>query len=66
MLLEVLQPKWTSAGLLLLQVMFVLHNVPIPTMELPGLRLRLEDVHSGTSKFDLALSLKANWASMLL
>jgi non-ribosomal peptide synthetase component F len=41
----------------LFQVWFVLHNTPIPSLELPGLCLTPIDLPSHTVKFDLMLSM---------
>ncbi|HWM88866.1 MAG TPA: MupA/Atu3671 family FMN-dependent luciferase-like monooxygenase, partial [Kofleriaceae bacterium] len=42
----------------LFQVMLVLHNTPVPSAELQGLRLEGLDVDAGASKFDLTLELR--------
>ncbi|HEX7312965.1 MAG TPA: amino acid adenylation domain-containing protein [Pyrinomonadaceae bacterium] len=42
----------------LFQLMFVLQNAPEPRLELPGLEVRVEEVHNGSVKFDLTLSLR--------
>jgi alpha-ketoglutarate-dependent taurine dioxygenase len=39
----------------LVQVLFVMQNAPGRALELPGLTLKPFEVHSGTSRFDLAL-----------
>ena len=39
------------------QVMFVLHNTPMPPLQLTGLTLSPLDVETGTAKFDLTLSM---------
>src|SRR5687768_3304416 len=41
----------------LFQVLFALQNAPLPQIDLPGLRMRVEDMTSGTTKFDLALEM---------
>ncbi|HZN09361.1 MAG TPA: amino acid adenylation domain-containing protein, partial [Pyrinomonadaceae bacterium] len=41
----------------LFQVLFALQNAPLPQIDLPGLRMRVEDATSGTTKFDLALEI---------
>ncbi|HEU0016458.1 MAG TPA: amino acid adenylation domain-containing protein [Longimicrobium sp.] len=52
---EELQPERTLSHNPLFQVAFALQNVAMDPVSLPGLRLRLEDVDSGTSKFDMFL-----------
>lgn len=42
----------------LFQAMFVLQNEPLRPLELAGLKLQPVQVHSGTAKFDLLLSLE--------
>ncbi|MCP4155076.1 MAG: amino acid adenylation domain-containing protein, partial [bacterium] len=39
----------------LFDVMFVLQNVEIPHLEIPGLKLQPLDIETGTAKFDLSL-----------
>ncbi len=57
-LVEELQPQRDLSYNPLFQVMFILQNTPIPSvMSLPGLTLFPLEVDSGTSKFDLKLSL---------
>ncbi|MGI2902888.1 condensation domain-containing protein [Tolypothrix sp. VBCCA 56010] len=56
-LVEELQPERNLSHNPLFQVMFILQNAPIPTIELPGLSLRPLEADSGTSKFDLKLSI---------
>ena len=56
-LVEELQPERSLSHNPLFQVMFILQNAPIPTIELPGLTLRPLEADSGTSKFDLKLSI---------
>ncbi|HET9478966.1 MAG TPA: condensation domain-containing protein, partial [Pyrinomonadaceae bacterium] len=41
----------------LFQVLFALQNAPLPQIDLPGLRMRVEDATSATTKFDLALEI---------
>jgi len=41
----------------LFQVLFALQNTPFPQIDLPGIRLRVEDATSDTAKFDLALEI---------
>ncbi len=56
-LVEELQPERSLSYTPLFQVMFVLHNVPRETLQLPGLTLGSHEIESVTSKFDLTLSL---------
>jgi non-ribosomal peptide synthetase component F len=56
-LVEELQPERNLSHNPLFLVMFILQNAPIPTIELPGLTLRPLEADSGTSKFDLKLSI---------
>lgn len=56
-LVEGLHPERNLSHNPLFQVMFILQNAPIPTIELPGLTLRPLEADSGTSKFDLKLSI---------
>ncbi|HVS00394.1 MAG TPA: amino acid adenylation domain-containing protein [Thermoanaerobaculia bacterium] len=58
-LVEALAPERDLSRTPLFQVVFGLHNAPMPQMELaPGLELTLEEPHTGTSKFDLSLMLE--------
>lgn len=54
-LVEELQPPRDLSHTPLFQVMFVLHNVPAGTLEIPGLSVDVLEVDYGTSKFDLLL-----------
>jgi len=54
---EELQPERTLSRNPLFQVAFALQNVAMEPVDAPGVRLRLEDVDSGTSKFDLFLEM---------
>ena len=56
-LVEALQPDRSLAHLPLFQVWFVLQNIPMPALELPGLILRLMDVDHGIARYDLRLGL---------
>ena len=56
-LVEELQPERALSYNPIFQVMFVLHNATGTSAELPGLTMTSVDVDTGTSKFDLALSL---------
>ncbi|HEX8243326.1 MAG TPA: amino acid adenylation domain-containing protein [Longimicrobium sp.] len=55
---EELQPERALGRNPLFQVAFVLQNVAMEPVDAPGLRLALEDVDSGTSKFDLLLEMR--------
>ncbi len=57
MLLEALQPERQGDQNPLFQVMFILQNTPMPSLEFAGLKLRPMDLDSGTAKFDLTLDL---------
>ena len=54
---EVLRPERELNQAPLFQVLFALQNSPLPVIDLPGLRLRVEDTTSDTTKFDLALEI---------
>ncbi len=54
---EELAPRRELSHGPLFQVLFALQNEPLPQVDLPGLRLRVEDATSGTTKFDLALEI---------
>jgi aspartate racemase len=56
-LVKELRPDRTLSRNPLFQVMFVLQNAPLPPMQLPGLTLEPVDVDTGTTKFDLTLSM---------
>jgi amino acid adenylation domain-containing protein len=55
---EELHPERTLSHNPLFQVAFALQNVAMDPVDLPGLTLRLEDVDSGTSKFDMFLEMR--------
>lgn len=57
LLVENLKPRRSLSHTPLFQVMFVLNNAPIESLELSGMTLSPVDVDSGTSKFDLVLSM---------
>ncbi len=57
MLVEELRPERDMSRSPLFQVMFVLNNAPMRPLELPGLRMSLMEVDTGTAKFDIVLSL---------
>ena len=54
---EELQPERTLSHSPLFRVVLVLNNMVLPAIELPGLSLSAMDVHTGTSHFDLTLTL---------
>src|SRR5436305_3104678 len=55
-LVEELQPERSLAYTPLFQVMLVLQNAPVETLEVPGLTFAPFPVTNGTSRFDLHLS----------
>ncbi|MCB9450594.1 MAG: amino acid adenylation domain-containing protein [Anaerolineaceae bacterium] len=57
-LVEVLNPDRGTNYPPVFQVMFVLQNAPLGTIELPGLTVAPLDVNPGASKFDLTLYLR--------
>ena len=57
LLVEKLQPERDLSHTPLFQVMFVLQNAPIPTLELPGLTLTPLESDSDSAKFDLTLNM---------
>ncbi|MEH1895039.1 MAG: amino acid adenylation domain-containing protein [Nostoc sp.] len=54
---EALQPERSLGYNPLFQVMFVLENFSLDTLELPGISLTPEMVERGTAQFDLSLSI---------
>ncbi len=54
-LVEELQPERDISRNPLFQVMFILQNAPMPTLELPGLTLQPLTIEQETSVFDLSL-----------
>ena len=56
-LVEELQPGRDLNHQAIFQVMFILQNAPLTSLELPGLTVELLQVHNRTSKFDLLLSM---------
>jgi amino acid adenylation domain-containing protein len=55
---EAVQPDRTLSHNPIFQVAFALQNLATEPAELPGLTLRLEEVDSGTAKFDLFLEME--------
>ncbi len=55
-LVEELRPERTSIRTPLFNVMFVLQDPHQPSLDLPGLAVSPLEVHTGTAKFDLAVS----------
>ena len=60
MLVEALQPQRHLSQNPLFQVMFAFQNVPMESMELPGLVWEQFTLESGSAKFDLTLSMWEN------
>ncbi|QLE39947.1 amino acid adenylation domain-containing protein [Nostoc sp. C052] len=58
MLVEALQPERNLSHSPLFQVLFVLENAPISTVELTGLRVNQLQFQSTTAKFDLTLGMQ--------
>ena len=56
-LVERLHPERDLSRHPLFQVMLVLQNAPVPDIKLPGLTMKIEELDSGTSKFDLTVRL---------
>ncbi|HKQ60129.1 MAG TPA: amino acid adenylation domain-containing protein [Candidatus Polarisedimenticolaceae bacterium] len=56
-LVEELRPERDRSRTPLFQVAFVLQNAPVPELELGGLAVTIEELDSGTAKFDLTLCL---------
>ena len=54
-LVEELQPDRSLSHTPLFQVMFALQNFPMPHLEVAGLNLQVQEVDTGTAKFDLTL-----------
>ena len=57
-LVEEIKPERDLSRSPIVQVMFVLQNVPTAVAELPGLKLSSMSLPSGVSKFDLTLNLQ--------
>jgi hypothetical protein len=56
-LVEELRPEREMNHGPLFQVLFSFQDAPLPQIELPNLRMRVEDTTSDTTKFDLALEI---------
>ncbi|HEX8475509.1 MAG TPA: amino acid adenylation domain-containing protein [Pyrinomonadaceae bacterium] len=56
-LVDALQPKRNLSRTPLYQVVFALENLPVEPLTLPGLTLKPIEMHSGTAKFELILSM---------
>jgi amino acid adenylation domain-containing protein len=54
-LVEELHPERNLNHTPLFQVMFALQNFPMPNLEVAGLNLQVQEVDTGTAKFDLTL-----------
>ena len=63
-LVEELRPPRSLSYSPLIQVLFVLQNTPRADMEIAGLEMRREAVHSGTSKFDITLAVEETSAGL--
>ncbi|WP_256871845.1 non-ribosomal peptide synthetase [Nostoc sp. TCL26-01] len=63
-LVEELQPQRSLSHTPLFQVMFVLQNAPISTMELPGLTARVMETELATAKFDLTLYMEQSGSGL--
>ncbi|HEY9810222.1 MAG TPA: amino acid adenylation domain-containing protein [Halomicronema sp.] len=58
-LVEELQPERNLSHAPLFQVMFAFHNASEFALELPGLNLNCQQIHTGTTNFDLTLEIEA-------
>ncbi|MDR4186349.1 amino acid adenylation domain-containing protein, partial [Bacillus pseudomycoides] len=56
-LVEVVQPNRDMSTSPIFQVMFVLQNASMKNLEMSGIKIEQLEIHSGTSKFDLTLSM---------
>ncbi|MGY0057918.1 amino acid adenylation domain-containing protein [Streptomyces sp. LZ34] len=63
-LVELLNPQRSTAHHPLFQVALVLQNTPHSDFTLPELRVRMAEVDSGTSRFDMLLSLTEQFDAM--
>ncbi len=57
MLVDALQPKRDMSHTPLFQVMFILQNAPVRTLQVPGLTLSSLEIESGLAMFDLTLTM---------
>ncbi|NJR60571.1 MAG: amino acid adenylation domain-containing protein [Cyanobacteria bacterium CRU_2_1] len=64
-LVEALHPERSLSHHPLFQVMFILQNVPVETLELPGLTLTPLESHHTTVKFDLTVSMRETPSGMV-
>ncbi|MCF3609346.1 amino acid adenylation domain-containing protein, partial [Planktothrix agardhii 1033] len=65
MLVEALQPERDISYTPLFQVMFVLQNTPLSTVELTGLSISSVQVETNTAKFDLSLAMENTDAGLV-
>ncbi len=65
MLVEALQPERDLGHTPLFQVMFILQNAPMSSVELAGLTVSSLPVESATAKFDLTLSMQNTAAGLV-
>ena len=56
-LVEQISPERSLSHTPLFQVMFVLQNAAMLSLEIPGLATKIFDIHNGASKFDLQIEL---------
>ena len=63
-LVEELQPERNLSHSPLFQVMFAFQNASEFALELPGLNLNCQQIHTGTTQFDLTLELEATATSI--
>ncbi|MEH2262461.1 non-ribosomal peptide synthetase [Nostoc sp.] len=64
-LVEVLQPARSLSHSPLFQVMFVFQNTPIPAIDLPELKVSSLAVETGTTNFDLTLSMENTTSGLI-
>nr|MBW4505573.1 AMP-binding protein [Scytonematopsis contorta HA4267-MV1] len=64
-LVEELQPERSMSYSPLFQVLFVLQNVPVEKLELPGLTITPLEMDNTTSRFDLTLSITQTESKLL-
>ncbi len=57
-LVQILGPERDMSRQPLFQVMFVLQDASLPSLELPGVTMNVLEVDNGTSKFDLTLEMR--------